>query len=196
MSATSQLIEAFILAQGGTSCRFIPAAMLRPEERIRLYCYENKCGCYGKHLACPPHCGTVPEIQEKLAAYRTGILIQYSEAIDVRGDPEAVLRTKRRLHRIVLDTENYLKEAGVTGLWGFVGGSCSLCAECGGYRDEPCADPAQARSSLEASAIDVLALLESLGLDPRFHPDRITWTGMILTREPLDEPPHLVGDLQ
>ncbi len=98
MPITPQSIAAFILSQGATCCRFIPATMLRPEERIRLYCYENKCGCYGKQLTCPPDSGTVLEIQAKLASFRTGILIQYSEAIAVREDQEGVQRTKLRLH--------------------------------------------------------------------------------------------------
>lgn len=183
MTTNQKLIEAFILAQGATCCRFILARMLKPEERIREYCYENKCGCYGKHLTCPPHSGTVPEIEAKLATFRTGILIQYSKAIAVREDKDALQRTKLRLHQIVLDTEHYLKKAGVTEVWGFIGGSCGLCPECAGYRNEPCPYPEKARMSLESTAIDVLSLLERLGLDHRFYADRITWTGMVLIRE-------------
>ena len=32
----------------------------------------------------------------------------------------------------------------------------------------------------EAAGLDVLSLLDKLGLDNNFYPDRITWTGCIL----------------
>lgn len=183
MPLSAHPIEAFIRSHGATCCRFIPARMLKPEERIRRYCYENKCGCYGRHLTCPPHSGTVPEIEARLASFRTGIVVQYSEAIAVQEDKEAVRRTKLRLHRIVLDVEHFLVEAGVAEVWGFIGGSCGLCTECAGYQNDPCPYPEKARISLESAAIDVCSLLERLGLDHRFLPDRITWTGMVLIKE-------------
>ncbi len=55
-----------------------------------------------------------------------------------------------------------------------------MCDECKAVSDEPCAYPESARPSLEALAIDVVALLDTLGLDSRFHPDRVIWTGCVL----------------
>jgi predicted metal-binding protein len=168
-------------ALGATHTQVVPAGLLVPEERIRTYCYENKCGCYGNHLTCPPHAGTIPEVNEKLKAYKSGILVQYAENIDVRGDNEAVRRTKLALHRIVLETEDYLgRTMALSNLWGLIGGSCGLCEECAGFRNEPCPFPHRARFSLEAIGIDVITLLGKLALDNQFRDDKITWTGMVL----------------
>ena len=174
-------IRRHIKALGATNCQFVSSRLLVPEERIRHYCYENKCGCYNRHLTCPPNTGTVQEIEEKLKAFRTGILIQYSEKVDVQNDKQGLRKTKLKLHHVVLETEKYLKEEmGLENMWGMIGGNCALCDECAGYRDEPCTYPDKARASMEASAIDVIGLLGQLGLDTEFHKDRITWTGIVL----------------
>lgn len=177
----SQTIKKYIFELDATNCQLIPASILIPEKRIRAYCYENKCGCYDKHLSCPPHTGTVPEIKERLKAFKSGILIQYSEKINVREDKEGLKRTKLKLHHIVLETEKYLKEKmGFANIWGIIGGNCDLCDECAGYRGEPCEHPDKARVSMEALAIDVIDLLGKLNLDKEFHHDKITWTGIVL----------------
>lgn len=184
MLRNQQAILDHIIQSGATHCQFIPAQLLMPEERIRSYCYQNICENYHKHLTCPPHTGTIAEITGKLKPFRTGILIQYSEHIDVRNDPEGLKRTKLNLHRIVLETERYLKEEmKCEHIWGMIGGRCDLCDECAGFSGNPCVHPDTARVSMEAVAIDVVSLLKRLHLDAEFHDDMITWTGIVLTDE-------------
>jgi predicted metal-binding protein len=176
-----QAIAEYVGKLGATKCQFVASQSLVPEERIRRYCYENKCGCYQRHLTCPPNTGTVQEVKERLKPFKTGILIQYSKDIDVRNDKDGLRETKLKLHHIVLETERYLKEEmGTDNVWGMIGGNCAWCDECAGYRDGPCTYPDKARVSMEALAIDVMALLEKLGLDTGFYDDKITWTGIVL----------------
>lgn len=176
-----QAITRYIKESGATNHRFIPSRLLIPEERIRSYCYEDKCGCYNKHLMCPPNTETVSEIRRKLKSFKTGILLQYTDNVNVRDDNEGLKKTKLKLHHIVLEIEKYLKEnMGPEYLLGMIGGSCELCDECAGYRNEPCVFPEKARTSMEALAIDVIGLLRKLKLDSEFYSDRITWTGLVL----------------
>lgn len=176
-----QIIANYIRRLGASNCRFISPRLLVPQERIRNYCYEDKCGCYNKHLMCPPNTETIPEIVKKLKGFQTGILIQYSEDLDVHNDMAGLRETKLRLHHIVLETEKYLEEKiAFKNIWGMIGGACALCDECAGRRGDLCIYPDMARTSLEALAIDVVSLLEQLNLDAEFCKDRITWTGMIL----------------
>jgi predicted metal-binding protein len=176
-----QAIAEYVGTLGATNCQFVASQSLVPEERIRGYCYENKCGCYQRHLTCPPNTGTVQEVKERLKPFKTGILIQYSKDIDVRNDKDGLRETKLKLHHIILETERYLKEEmGTDNVWGMIGGNCAWCDECAGYRDGPCTYPDKARVSMEALAIDVMALLEKLGLDTGFYDDKITWTGIVL----------------
>ncbi len=170
-----------VKALGATHCQFVDVELLVPEERIRGYCREDKCGRYQKHLSCPPSTGTVEETAKKLEGFRTGVLIQYSQNLDVKNDKEGLRRTKLKLHHLVLETEKYLKDnVSCEGVWGMIGGNCDLCDECAGYRDEPCEYPDEARASMEAYAINVVGLLKKLKLDSEFRDDRVTWTGIVL----------------
>lgn len=171
-----------IRKSGATHCQFIPSArLLIPEEKIRRFCIENKCGCYGNHLMCPPFVGTIPEAAEKISAFTNAILIQYSKCLNVRTDTVGLNATKRTLHDIILKTEHYLQtNMGSAALLGLIGGSCELCNPCAGFMGKPCPYPSRARTSMEALGIDVIALLERLDLDGKFYADKITWTGMIL----------------
>jgi len=157
-------------------------SLLIPEERIRKYCYQNLCGNYGKHYMCPPFIGTVEETKFILSKYNKAILIRYSEDVDVKEDRKKVKRTKIDFHKKILELEKFLHQKGIES-WGLVGGYCSFCIECKAITDRPCKHPHKARPSLESLAIDVQKFLDNFGLDNRFYPDKIVWTGCILIND-------------
>lgn len=165
---------------GLETCLEFDPGVLVPEQWVRDLCRQNKCGNYGNNYMCPPHIGSLEETGARLEEFRKGILVQYSESLDVGNDWEGVLRAKTALHLKVLQLEEFMREQGLPRVWGMMGGSCTLCEVCKATVDEPCADPDRARTSLESLGIDVLALLATLGLENEFRPDRITWTGCIL----------------
>ena len=157
-------------------------ALLIPEPRIRDLCRADRCDLYGKHYMCPPHVGPLPAIRDRLRSFSRGFLFQYSRPVDVEADREGVRRTKVEFHHHILELEGVAKREGAAAVWGMIGGSCALCDECGARTGSPCPTPEQARMSLESIGVDVLKLLNRLGLESRFHPDRITWTGCVLCR--------------
>ena len=161
-------------------CVEIYPAMLVPEERIRAYCEENKCGSYGKNYTCPPNAGSLDEIRERLKNYNRGYIFQYSRQIDLKKNLKKVIKSKDDFHKIILKIEDYMKKTGMEDVWGLIGGNCGLCETCAIQKDKPCRHPDKSRMSLEAIGIDVVGLLDKLGLDSKFHQDRITWTGCIL----------------
>lgn len=63
----------------------------------------------------------------------------------------------------------------------FAGGDCVLCDVCAGITGEPCRRPFEARPSMEAVGIDVVATAEAAGLSVELpaagHP---RWTGLLL----------------
>jgi predicted metal-binding protein len=154
--------------------------MLEPEERIRAFCKENKCGNYRNHYMCPPHIGSLVEIQKRLKRYSHGVLLQYGHIMDVRNDLDSLKQSKLDFHQMVLRLEDRLRETGFVDLWGMIGGECGVCEPCLALSRHPCPYPDRARTSLESLAIDVLSLLDRFGLDKAFHPDKITWTGCVL----------------
>jgi predicted metal-binding protein len=132
---------------------------------------------------CPPHIGSIDEINKRFKRFQRGVLLQYSKSLDVRRNRKGVEQTKKDFHERILKLEEFLYSEGITNVWGMIGGSCSLCEICKARFDEPCPHPEKARTSLESLSIDVLGLLQQCGLDNKFHPDKITWTGCILFSE-------------
>ena len=165
---------------GISACRQFDSSVLTPEQNVRDFCSENKCGNYGSHYMCPPHIGSLDEVRIQLRPFQRAILLQYSRPLDVKGDRLGLRATKLDFHTKVLALEEHLRSRGVRQLWGMVGGSCELCEACAAKFDKPCPNPDKARTSLAAIGIDVLRLLDSLGLDNKFYPDKVTWTGCIL----------------
>ena len=161
-------------------CVEIGPVMLVPEERIRAYCEENKCGSYGKNYTCPPNAGSLDEIRKRLKNYSGGYIFQYSRAMDLKKNLKKVIKSKDDFHKMILKIEDYMKKTGMEDVWGLIGGNCGLCETCAIQKDKPCRHPDNARMSLEAIGIDVVGLLDKLGLDSKFHRDKITWTGCIL----------------
>lgn len=165
---------------GIETCLEFDPRLLVPEERIRALCYENKCGNYGSNYTCPPYVGSTEENKIKLCIFQSGLLLQYTKEMDVKNNKEGVLQTKVDFHQKMLRMEELMAQRGVRLMWGMIGGNCGLCDVCKARTNEPCPYPDKARMSLEAIAIDVLELLDKLGLDNKFRADRITWTGCIL----------------
>jgi predicted metal-binding protein len=165
---------------GIETCAEFDTFLLKPEQRIRDFCYENKCGKFKNHYMCPPYVGSLSSIEEKLLEFRKGIILQYSRPLDVKNDIEGLIRSKLEFHEKILALELYADECGKPRPLGMIGGSCDLCATCKAVTKEPCPYPVKARMSLESIAIDVMALLDRLKLESEFRPDRIKWTGCLL----------------
>ena len=97
---------------GIETCLEFEARRLVPQRRIRGFCAENKCGNYGVNYMCPPHIGSLREIKARLQAFRRGVLLRYSESLDVSHDREGVKRTKVTFHNKILQLEDFLKMRG------------------------------------------------------------------------------------
>jgi predicted metal-binding protein len=174
-------VTEFTRQLGIETCFEFDSEIVVPEERIRAFCLENKCGNYRGNYTCPPYVGSLEEIRIKLKKFQRGLLLQYSKSLDVKGDREGIKQTKIEFHHKILSVEEFLSERGKSQLWGMIGGNCGLCDICQAKISKPCLYPDKARMSLEAIAVDVIGLLEKFGLDGKFHADKITWTGCVLS---------------
>ena len=164
-------------------CAPFDPATLAFAPRVRASCVDNRCGHYGRNYMCPPSIDSLRSLPGLLAEFDAGWLLQRSEAMDVAHDPAGLTRSKLGFHRSVLELEARVQAAGHPEALGFMGGCCVLCEPCALVTLEPCPHPAEARISLEGLGVDVLGLLERAGLDPGFHPDRVTWVGCLLIRQ-------------
>lgn len=165
---------------GIETCMEFDPTLLVPQQRVRALCFENRCGNYGNNYMCPPHIGSLYEIKDRLKKFQRGMLLQYSQPLNVTGDLEGLRQSKLDFHNKVLSLERSLRRRGSKEIWGMIGGNCALCEFCRALTVDPCPYPQKARTSLESIGIDVIALLTTFGLDTKFRADRITWTGCIL----------------
>ena len=42
----------------------------------RIFCEENRCGCYNINPACPPSCGTAEEMKQRAFRYKNTLVLQ------------------------------------------------------------------------------------------------------------------------
>lgn len=130
------------------------------EEAVRNYC---KTGCvnFGKKWSCPPYSKKFSEIVAS-ENYDTVVIIVGHISIDEMkyiSNPYQQVKAanmilKSRCEKIARNIEKELDG------YSLLSGSCNLCKPCQKKMDLPCKKPSMLRYSLEATGINVEALLE------------------------------------
>jgi len=157
---------------------FVDLKDLEFSDRIRWIC-ENECPMYGKTWACPPGVGSVPECRKKCLSYENCLLIStivevnditnIQETLATRGDHEAVTNEVGDLLRqqgvvpYILSTE-----------------ACEICESCAILEGKPCRFPEKMHPCVESHGINVVPLLEKLGLEFQFGANVVTWISLLL----------------
>ncbi len=71
-----QLVQEQARILGFDLCLEFDPGLLVPEERIRDYCTENRCGSYDANHMCPPRVGSLEEVEAVLQDFPQGVLLQ------------------------------------------------------------------------------------------------------------------------
>lgn len=170
------------------------------DPRVRMKCSIPLCDNFGVNRMCPPNVISPEEFAKALGAYHHAIVVQFDFALN-----QSALQEKfggKALGELLVD-DSYLKmmresqrdmslamgklekEAlymGYRFAAALAGGCCCLCDECVGQASgEKCRHPFQARPSIEAVGVDVVATAENAGLRVEFPArERAVWTGLLL----------------
>ena len=147
-------------------------------DRIRWIC-EHECPMYGKSWACPPAVGTVTYCKAKCLTRKNALLLStitevrditnIEETLATRPDHEAVTNQVRDLFReqgiepYVLSTE-----------------SCAECERCAWLDGKPCYHPDRMHPCVESHGINILPLIEELGLTFQYGENVVTWFSLLL----------------
>lgn len=96
---------------------FCDAKIVNTEDLVivpeyRKYCEENLCGCYGKLPACPPACGTVEEMTDKVRRYTKALVLQTRESSADDPDYSKAGKAKISHNLLAADLMDWLKEQG------------------------------------------------------------------------------------
>ncbi|MDE7010000.1 MAG: DUF2284 domain-containing protein [Oscillospiraceae bacterium] len=132
---------------------FIPA--------FRPLCEENLCGKYGVNYACPPDCGTVEEMRQRVLRWRRALVMQTMWDIEDPLNNEEIKPAKAQHNRM---TRRLIDQAGAPGL--MIGASgCSLCSPCAITAGEPCRFPEKRYSCMSAYCIFVEEMAKRCGME-------------------------------
>ncbi len=196
---------------GAHSAAPLPARAVVVDERVRLKCRIPLCSHYGTNLMCPPNTPSPDETRAALARYSDTVVVQrdipltqtaVDEALAGLGyavakadlaatgggvdSPVAIYQARLQESQnefavIMTALEAEAFKMGYRFAAAYAGGDCVLCDVCVGVDGQPCRHPFEARPSMEAVGIDVLATAEAAGLSIELpaaaHP---RWTGLLL----------------
>ncbi len=155
---------------------------LTPEElefsgRIRWIC-EQECPMYGKTWACPPGVGTVAQCESKCKSYVNCLMIStITEVADI-SDIEETLATRPDHEEITNQVADLFREQGVEP-YVLSTEACTLCDRCSILDGEPCRLPERMHPCVESHGINVLGLIEDLGLSFQYGENVVTWFSLL-----------------
>ena len=157
---------------------FIDPRELEFSERIRWIC-QNECPKYGTTWACPPGVGTVPECQERCMVYQNCLLISSIAEVNDIADIEETLATRPAHEALTEQVGALLKEQGVQP-YILSTQACAICDRCAILDNQPCRFSEKMHPCVESHGINVVPILERLGLDFQFGSNVVTWISLLL----------------
>lgn len=159
----------------------VDTSVIQFHEDFRKACEKNFCRKYDTNWMGPPAIGPIRELIERARSYRHGLLLQTVHRLVSNFDMKGMLAAAKvhdQVFRALLEKirslypdENILPLAA---------GCCNFCERCAYLDKEPCRNPDQAVSSVEAYGMNVIALEKSAGLPYYNGKNSVTYVGLIL----------------
>ena len=157
--------------------QFFAPGELEFSGRIRWLC-EHECPMYGKSWACPPGVGTVAECRAKCLSYNKALLISsLTEVADI-ADIDETLATRPAHEALTEQVAALLKKQGEKP-YILSTQACAICDRCAILDNQPCRFPEKMHPCVESHGINVVPILEKLGLDFQFGSNVVTWISLL-----------------
>ena len=161
------------------SIGFADAAVIDTKELVfipafRTLCEENQCGKYGANYACPPDCGTIEEMKQRVLRWQKALVMQTMWDIEDPLDSIQINPAKTQHNQM---TRRLIDKIGEPGL--MIGASgCSLCTPCALTKGEPCRFPKLQYSCMSAYCIFVKDMTDRCHMDYDCAPGITTFFSM------------------
>lgn len=156
---------------------FIDPKELEFNGRIRWIC-ENECPMYGTSWACPPGVGSVEACEGRCRSFENCLLI--SSIVEVRdiADMEETLATRPDHEALTNEVRDIMEEMGAKP---FVLSTeaCAICERCAYLDGEKCRFPEKMHPCVESHGINVVPVMEKLGLEFQFGANVVTWISLL-----------------
>ena len=163
----------------GFTAAYIDTADVVQDPSFRKFCEDNLCGKYNANYSCPPDCGTVDEVQQRLRSGKRALVLQSIWDIGSYDNKDGIQKSKKTHNAAILRFTETLRQAGHKGFCLGYGG-CPLCDPCKRVNNEPCAHPEQKISCMSAYCIDVAKLAEKCSLEFAWVPEKLFLFGMFV----------------
>lgn len=147
-------------------------------DRIRWIC-QHECPMYGKTWACPPGVGTVDCCACKCGSYGKCLMISTITEVSDIADIEETLATRPAHEEITNQVGQLLRNQGVEP-YILSTEACTLCQRCAYLDGEPCRYPEKMHPCVESHGINLLAVLDQLGLAFQYGENVVTWFSLLL----------------
>ena len=156
---------------------FIDPRELEFNNRIRWIC-EHECPMYGTSWACPPGVGSVEACEGKCRAFENCLLI--SSIVEVRDitDLEETLATRPDHEALTNEVRDMMEEQGVKP-YILSTEACAICEKCAILEGKSCRFPEKMHPCVESHGINVVPILEKMGLEFQFGANVVTWISLL-----------------
>ena len=150
-------------------------------DRIRWIC-EHECPMYGTSWACPPAVGSVNHCKAKCLSYQNALLIStITEVCDIANIDET-LATRPEHEAITNEVRELFRQQGIEP-YVLSTESCAECERCAYLDGEPCRNPERMHPCVESQGINILPVIEELGLTFQYGENVVTWFSLLFFHE-------------
>ncbi|MGM9660517.1 MAG: DUF2284 domain-containing protein [Faecousia sp.] len=156
---------------------YIDPKELEFSERIRWIC-QNECPMYGKTWACPPGVGTVPDCRTKCLSFAHCLLISSIAEVTDIADMAETLATRPAHEALTEQVAALLRQQNVQP-YILSTQACAICSRCAIADGQPCRHPDKMHPCVESHGINVVPILERLGLEFQFGSNVVTWISLL-----------------
>ena len=163
---------------GFTSSAPLDVATLIFLPEVRDMCATDKCNRYNHSWSCPPACGSLEDMREKVKAFTSGLLVQTVGHLEDNFDWETLEETAKKQKESFEKMQAILKKE-YPRLIAMGTGGCTICETCT-YPDAPCRFPDRLTSSMEACGLLVSQVCTDNNLKYNHGPLTIAYTGCFL----------------
>jgi predicted metal-binding protein len=172
------------LEADATHAAMADVSKIQFREEVRDACARNSCGNYDTNWMGPPAIGSIKDLMERARKYKHGLLFQtvcnVKSSFDLKGMIKGA-EVHKKVFRSVI--ERIKKKYNIKDMLPLNAGCCRICKKCAYLDGEPCRNPDEAVSSVEAYGIDVVRMEKDAGMPYYNGKNTISYVGLILFNE-------------
>lgn len=157
---------------------FFSPEELEFSERIRWIC-ENECPMYGKSWACPPAVGTVEQCKARCMKYENCLMISTIVEVNDIANIEETLKTRGDHEAITNQVRDFMREQDIDP-YVLSSEACAVCEQCAYKEGKKCRLPDRMHPCIESHGINILPMIEELGLMFQYGENVVTWFSLLL----------------